>query len=373
MEAQTLQSHGFQVHVICPATKEHPERHEVLGGVQIYRFPLPFEGRGAASTLAEYTIAMAWISYLTIRTSIKHPLAAVQVCNPPDILFAAAWLARLIRRSRIVFDHHDLCPELWVAKSGSLDGFFGKALLAAEAMTFKSAAAVISTNESYKEIAETRGKKAPESVSVVRSSPRRSFAIEQLPATRPADEATKLAYLGTMGSQEGIDILLDAVEILRTDLGHPDIQLDLVGGGPERESLQALSAEMGLGAHVRFHGRLPDKEMSDVLSSADIGVNPDRPSTLNRLSTMNKIVEYMALGLPVVQFDCVEGKRSALEASKYVVEPTARALAESISALLNDSNERDRMRKFGYQRFLTDLCWETQEDTLAGVYRSLVS
>ena len=368
MEATSLQRHSRQVHVICPVTKQDPKRFEVLEGVRIHRFPLPFEGRGAGSMLAEYAWALGWMSILTVRVALRHRIATVQICNPPDILFVPALIAKAIRRSAIVFDQHDLCPEVWEAKGHSTAGFFGRALRIAEALTYRFSDLVISTNASYKEIAETRGGMKAGAVAIVRSAPPRSFAVQSLRTTRPAAEAKRLSYLGTMGHQEGIDLLLKAVALLKTDLDHPNVALDLVGSGPERQSLEALALELGLEQNVTFHGRLPDAEMRSILLQSDIAVNPDRPSKLNSLSSMNKIVEYMALGLPIVQFDGIEGRRTALDASIYVAEPTPAALASSMASLLGDEATRERMSDFGLRRFVKELCWEEQEPQLLEAY-----
>jgi glycosyltransferase involved in cell wall biosynthesis len=371
MEAATLQRNGYQVNVVCPQTEVDPERFEVIDGVRIHRFPLPFEGRGALSMLAEYAWALTWMSFLTAKLSITTKIAAVHICNPPDILFIPALLAKLIRRSRIIFDQHDLCPEVWEAKGQDESGLLGNALKLAEAATYKAADHVISTNTSYRDVAMGRGGIAEESVTVVRSAPLKSFALEATSPVRPAEQARRLMYLGTMGSQEGIDLLLEAVLILKTSMGMPDIRLDLAGSGPERPALESMAKDLALDENVKFWGRVSDAQLQDLMAEADLAVNPDRPSRLNSLSSMNKIVEYMAYGLPMVQFDCIEGKRTALEASSYVEEPTAAALAEAIEALLLDAEARQHMRTFGHTRFLEDLCWETQEPSLLSAYAAV--
>jgi glycosyltransferase involved in cell wall biosynthesis len=371
MEATTLQEAGYQVHVVCPTSDRHPESREVLEGVKIRRYPLGIEGRSSLGTLVEYLWALLCMTWHVFAVSLRHPIKVVHVCNPPDLLFLATWPARLIRRAKTIFDQHDLCPELWEVKGHSLTGFYARALLKAEAATYRWADVVISTNESYKHIATTRGKKKSEDVFVVRSAPRKSFATLELMSTRPAHEAHRIAYVGTMGAQEGIDILLDAIKHLITEKGHTQLLCDIIGGGPERDALIELSRFLGLDNFVTFHGRVSDEDMRALIMNADIGVNPDRPSTMNSLSSMNKIVEYMALGVPMVQFDCVEGKRTALESSRYVTEPTAAGLAQAIHDLLGDAQSREQMRTFGLQRFNDVLCWEAQYPNLMFAYTHL--
>jgi len=371
MEATTLQQAGYQVHVICPTSDRHPESREVIDGVKIRRYPLGLEGRSSLGTLAEYVWALLCMTWQVFAVGLRYPIKVVHVCNPPDLLFLATWPARLLRRARTIFDQHDLCPELWEAKGHSLSGFYARALLKAEAATYRWADVVISTNESYKHIATTRGKKQSEKVFVVRSAPRKDFATTTLAPTRTANEAYRIAYVGTMGAQEGIDILLDAVKALVTQYGHVNLKCDLIGGGPERDALIALSTSLNLAEYVTFHGRVSDEDMRALIMNADIGVNPDRPSTMNSLSSMNKIVEYMALGVPMVQFDCVEGKRTALESSRYVTEPTAAGLAEAMHNLLLDAESREEMRTFGLARFNDVLCWEAQYPNLVAAYSHL--
>lgn len=368
MEATTLQESGYQVHVVCPTSERHPEHREILEGVRIYRYPLGIEGRTSIGTLVEYVWALLCMTWHVFKVSVRFPIKVVHVCNPPDLLFMATWPARVLRRAKTIFDQHDLCPELWEAKGHSLTGFYARALLKAESATYKWANVVISTNESYKQIATTRGKKDSNKVFVVRSAPRKQFAVEALSQTRSAQDACHIVYVGTMGAQEGIDLLLEAIRILVHDKGHTNYRCDIIGGGPEREAMKALSTSLGLSDFVTFHGRVPDEEMRSIIMNADVGVNPDRPSTMNSLSSMNKIVEYMALGVPMVQFDCVEGKRTALESSWYVTEPTSEALAEELRNLLNDSVSRERMRAFGFARFNEELCWEAQYPNLLAAY-----
>jgi len=371
MEATTLQQAGYQVHVICPTSERHPERREVLDGVRIRRYPLGVEGRSSIGTLVEYLWALLCMTWHVFAVSSKFPIKVVHVCNPPDLLFLATWPARVIRRAKTIFDQHDLCPELWEAKGHSLDGFYARALLKAEAATYRWADVVISTNESYKHIATTRGRKNADNVFVVRSAPRKTFAVTEIGQTRSSDEAHRIAYVGTMGAQEGIDILLDAIKLLVTDYKRTNLQCDIIGGGPERDALMALSVSLGLAEFVTFHGRVSDGDMRSIIMNSDIGVNPDRPSTMNSLSSMNKIVEYMALGIPMVQFDCVEGKRTALEASTYVTDPTAAGLAIEMDALLADAAGREYMRTYGLQRFNDALCWEAQYPNLINAYSQL--
>lgn len=373
MEANTLQSNGYQVHIICPNSKKYPLLREEIDGIRIYRYPSLIEGRSSLGTLVEYGWAILAIGLISLLLSATRKFAVVQVCNPPDILFMATWAPRFFWRAKLIFDQHDINPELWESKGHSMNDLFGKLLLWAERATYRRADVVISTNESYKEIAIKRGGKPAEDVFVVRSAPKRSFAVVDLPATRPADEAKKVVYIGTMGHQEGIDILLNAIRLLISTHNLKDIQLDLIGDGPERRNLEDLSLALGLERNVTFHGRVSDADLRRIVLDADVAVNPDRPSKMNDLSSMNKIVEYMALGRPIVQFECVEGERTALEASIGVPGSDAHSLAKVLSQLLWNQKKRIEMSQFGLQRFQDSLAWEYQESNLLVSYQYALS
>jgi glycosyltransferase involved in cell wall biosynthesis len=368
MEASTLQQNGYRVSVICPATKTYPKRKEVIDGILIYRYPGGLEGRSSIGTLLEYLWAVSWMFVLTLKISIRTKVNVVHLCNPPDLLFIASLPAKILRRSKIIFDQHDICPELWESKGHKQTDFYGRLLTFFEKVTYTFSDVVISTNQSYKDIAMKRGAKKTGDVFIVRSAPKRDFASQVKLKTRAPDQAGKLVYLGTMGSQEGIDLLLSAVRILKEELGRNLITLSLIGDGPERPYLESMTAELALNTNVNFLGRVSDDILKKTVLDADIAVNPDRPSKMNDLSSMNKIVEYMALGLPIVQFSCLEGERTALDAGLSVKTNTARALAETLHDLLSDETARERMRVFGKSRFISDLAWELQEETLLAAY-----
>ena len=369
MEATTLQENGYQVFIICPNSKRHASLREEIDGIRIFRYPALIEGRSSFGTLIEYAWAIFAMSAISLALSCRRSFAVVQVCNPPDILFMATWAPRLLRRAKLIFDQHDINPELWESKGHSMSDMFGRLLLWAERATYRRAATVISTNESYKQIAMQRGKKLSEDVFVVRSAPKSSFGTKTLPVTRPSATANTIVYIGTMGHQEGIDILLDAVKLLITKFDRTGVQLDLIGDGPERRHLESLSSELGLTQNVTFHGRVSDGELQKIVLEADIAVNPDRPSKMNDLSSMNKIVEYMALGRPIVQFACVEGEKTALEASVNVRGSDPESLAEKLSELLSNESQRYTMSEYGLRRFSTTLAWEWQESALLAAYR----
>lgn len=366
-ECRTLIAAGAEVAVICPTGKGYEAPYECLDGVHIYRHPLPLDASGAAGYLLEYGAALFHEMRLAIRVRRRHGFDTIQACNPPDLLFLVALPFKLFG-TKFIFDHHDINPELYEAKFGRR-GLFWRLMLLFERLTFAAADVVISTNESYRRIALTRGRKRPEDVFVVRSGPdlNRLTVLPPNPAWRNG-RAEMLGYVGVMGDQEGIDLLLEAVRVLVRDRGR-DLQAVLVGGGPALEGLKAQAAAMGIADHVTFTGRAPDATLFEVLSTADVCVNPDRVNPMNDLSTMNKILEYMAFSRPIVQFDVTEGRFSAQAASLYARPNDTADLAEKIAALLDDPAARARMGAFGRARVETELGWDHQVDALVAAYR----
>lgn len=366
-ECQTLRAAGAEVAVICPTGKAHPERYEFLDGVHIYRHPLPVDAKGAAGYLLEYGAALFYEMTLSLKILRKHGFDTIQACNPPDLIFLVALPFKLFGK-RFIFDHHDINPELYEAKFGKR-GFFWRLMVLFEKLTFRTADVVISTNESYRQIAMERGNKSSEDIFVVRSGPNLSRLYP-----RPANWKWRnnrqfmVGYVGVMGDQEGLDLLLDAAKSIVLDKGY-DVQFVLVGGGPALVDLKTQAAAMGLSDHVTFTGRAPDEDLFEVLSTADVCVNPDRVNPMNDKSTMNKILEYMAFAKPIVQFDVTEGRASAAEASLYAKANDAQDMADKIISLLEDPETCAEMGAFGRARVEQNLSWDHQVDTLAAAYK----
>lgn len=366
-EARTLTAAGAQVAVICPTGKGYEARHEEVDGVHIYRHSLPVEATGATGYLLEYGAALFHETRLAWKILRKHGFDTIQGCNPPDLIFLIAWQFRLLGK-RYIFDHHDINPELYEAKFNRR-GFFWRLMVLFEKLNFRSADVVISTNESYREIAVTRGGKSPDDVFVVRSGPDLSRLQVMAPdPTWRRGRAAMVGYVGVMGAQEGIDLLLEAAREIVFERGR-DVQFVLVGGGPALEELEALAARLGLADHVTFAGRAPDEVLFSVLSSADVCVNPDRVNPMNDKSTMNKIMEYMAFSKPIVQFDVTEGRFSAQGASLYAAPNDTTDMADKILALIDDPARAAEMGRIGRQRVQTDLSWEYQIDSLIAAYQ----
>ena len=334
-EATTLAENGYEVSVICPKGKGYDKEYELMKGVN----------------------------------DIVQ-LGNITGCNPPDdIYMVAKWFKR--KGVDYVFDHHDICPELFEAKFGKAKGLLYKSQLWLERQTYKHCTFAFVTNESYKKIAIERGGMKEEDVFVLRSGPK----LERLRITPAKPEIKRgrrymVGYLGVIGQQEGIEYLLEAAKYIRDELHRDDIFWGIVGGGPHLEALRKQSHAMGLDDIVEFTGRVPDDTLLDYLNTADVCVNSDEYNAMNDKSTMNKILEYMALGKPIVQFDLTEGRYSAQEASLYAEPNNARDMADKIVLLLEDEAMRKRMSEYGRNRIINELSWEhTSKALLEGYER----
>ena len=365
-ECRTLTAAGAKVSVICPIGKGYEARHEVIDGVDIYRHALPLDAKGALGYLLEYSAALFHEARLALKIAWTHGFDTIQACNPPDLMFLIALPFKLFGK-RFIFDHHDINPELFEAKFNKR-GTLWKLMVLLERLTFRSADVVISTNESYRSIALTRGGVRSEDVFVVRSGPDLNRLVVSQPDPKWKNgRQNMVGYVGVMGDQEGIDLLLEAVRIVIRD-HQRDVQFVLVGGGPALAGLKDMARALGIEDHVTFTGRAPDDVLFSALSSADICVNPDRVNPMNDKSTMNKILEYMAFSKPIVQFEVTEGRYSADRASLYAKANDPRDFADKIVELLDDPARCREMGEFGRRRVETELSWDHQVDTLVAAY-----
>ena len=360
-EATTLRSAGYGVSIICPTGKGCEKKFESIDGIDIHRYDLPTEAEGALGYLLEYSAALAWTFFLSLRIRFD----VVHACNPPDLFWLIGAFYKLFGK-KFLFDHHDANPELYEAKFGRRD-FLWKVMRFLEKMTFRFADVSIATNESYRRIALERGGMDPDKVFVVRSGP----SLERMKIVPPAKKQRKylVGYVGVMGKQEGIDLLLRAVGVIVKE--RQDVHFGLVGGGTSLEEMQALARELGVAEYVTFTGRVPDAELLAVLNAADICVNPDVANEMNDISTMNKIMEYMALGKPIVQFDLTEGRYSAQDASLYARRNDPADFARKIIELLDDPARRARMGEYGRRRVLDTLEWRHEAPRLLAAYEAL--
>jgi glycosyltransferase involved in cell wall biosynthesis len=369
-EALALDEAGYEVHIVCPRTKEYSGRREFLNNIHIYRYSPGPEARRAAAYLVEYGIAILAQLRLALGIRVRRRIDVVHICNPPDLLFLVA-LPLVASGARLIYDHHDAAPELMLAKGLREDGWLVRLVRLFERLTYRFAHVSIETNDSFRGIALRRGGMSPEDVFVVRSAPDvERFAKAEPDETWRRGRKHLVGYVGIMGSQDGLDYLIDAAEVIVRDWKRDDIQFVLVGGGPELARLREKVSSAGLAEYVEFTGLMSSgTELGSVLATADVCVSPDEANRMNDISTMNKIVEYMALGKPIVQFDLHEGRVSAGEASLYARRNDVSSLAEGIIRLIDDAEMAARMGQIGRERLATALSWELQVPELLAAYQ----
>ena len=367
-EATTLVENGYVVSVICPKGKGYDKEYEYINGVHIYRHGLPTEGNGALGYAREYYVALREEYRLAKKVYKERGFHVIHGCNPPDDIYM---VAKKFRKYGVdyVFDHHDICPELFEAKFGKKSGLLYKSQLWLEANTYKNCKFAFVTNESYKKIAIERGGMKPEDVFVLRSGPK----LERLKIQAPNEKIKggrkfMVGYLGVIGQQEGIEYMLQAADYIRHTVKRDNIFWGIVGGGPHLDAMREMCKKMGLDDIVEFTGRVPDDKMLEYLNTADVCVNSDKYNLMNDKSTMNKVLEYMALGKPIVQFELTEGRYSAREASLYAEPNNAQDMAVKILELLDNPEMRRKMSEYGRSRIINELSWEHTSKVLLNGY-----
>jgi glycosyltransferase involved in cell wall biosynthesis len=372
LEATTLSQAGYVVSVICPKAEGFRQSHECLENIDIYRYSLPFEAHGFMGYIMEFTWCFVRAALLSLRVQLAgRGFDAIHACNPPDTywLLGLAW--RLFGK-RFLFDHHDLSPEMYEAKYHKQGGLLHWLLLWLEQMTFTTAHTVITTNESYKDIACRRGGVPSDRVFIVRSGPdQKRF---QLLAPDPGLKQGRqfmCSYLGKMCEQDGVDYLLRVVKILCIDRQRQDLLFVLMGGGPAQPALVRYAEELGVSQYCHFTGYISDTDISCYLSTTDIAVDPDPKTAWSDKSTMNKMLDYMFFGCPIVAFDLKENRVSAQESAMYVTPNSEAEMAQAIENLLADERQRRWMSQYGKSRLRSDLLWDHSIPHLLQAYKNL--
>ncbi|HYW38895.1 MAG TPA: glycosyltransferase family 4 protein [Terriglobales bacterium] len=366
-EALSLRKGGCEVSVICPRGKGYGNKYELLEGIHIYRHPVPREGNSALAYIKEYAVALVCELLYAWWIFLRRGFHVIQGCNPPDTIFLVAVTFKLFG-VKYIFDHHDANPELYESKYERKNWLY-RIQVWLERLTYRYSDVVMATNGSYAELARNRGDRAADDVFVVRNGP--DLSSFRPVAPQPALKHGKrhlVGYVGTMSIQESLDILLHVAAHIRKQ-GRNDVHFTCVGGGPGLEGLRKMTAEMGLEGMVNFTGRLPDTELLEILSTADVCVNPDRPCQMNDISTMIKIMEYMALSKPIVQFDLKEGRCSAQDASLYADSRNMVGdFANKLLWLLDHPEIGRSMGEFGRRRVETELAWQYSVPNLLAAY-----
>ena len=372
-EAQTLRDAGWRVSVVCPRGENARRWHERIDEIEVFRYPLPTTSAGLLHHVAEYAIAIPATLVLSILAWRGRRVDVVHACNPPDFLFLVAGIFRGLG-SAFVYDQHDLAPEVYVAQGGRRGGLVHRFLLWCEGRTYRMADAVISTNESYRRVAISRGGLDPDRLFIVRSSPdpARIHPVGPDPKLKRG-RPFLVAYLGTMGPQDGVDLFVDSARrVLERRRG--SVRFVAMGSGNQLEVLRRRAALAGLGEDdLVFTGRVPDEEVRRTLSTADVAVSPDPENDFNEYCTMNKTLEYMASGVPVVAFDLEETRISAAEAAAYATPNDPDEMAELILTLLDDPRRRATMGRIGRERITGPLSWSVSAAALIAAYEEAVS
>jgi glycosyltransferase involved in cell wall biosynthesis len=372
LECQALVAAGHDVSVVCPKGEGDPA-YEVIDTVRLYKYRPYAPGGSKIGFVNEYVYSFLATARLTLKARRSGRFQVMQACNPPDIFWPIALALRVIDRTRFVFDHHDLCPELYESRFPDGPRLPYKVLRSMERRTHRCADHVIATNDSYRAIAIERSGKPSAKVTVVRTGPdpdrlRRGYAHPELLRGR----RYLAAYIGVMGPQDGVDLVVRAADIVINELRRDDIAFTLIGSGDCFGDLVALRDALGLAGHVEFTGRASDDLVERILSTADLGLSPDPKNPLNDVSTMNKTMEYMAFELPLVAFDLRETRISAGEAAVYVRPDDLRGYAQAIVELLDDQPRRATMGKLGRLRIEQELAWAYQERAYLDVYDKLL-
>jgi asparagine synthase (glutamine-hydrolysing) len=372
LESQALHGAGYQVSVVCPKAPGDPSYQEI-DGIHLYKYRAFPPITRQVMFVGEYAYSILATFFGLVKAYRRAPFRTVQVCNPPDVLWGAVLPLMLLLRVRLVYDQHDLCPELYLSRFGAPSRLVLRLLTLAERITYGLATHVIVTNESYRKIAMHRGRKRAREVTIVRTGPdpERLRVVEPDPALRRGFEYL-LVYIGVMGPQDGVDVAVRAMHHIVEVLGRRDVGLTLIGDGDVGADLRRLSHELRLDEYVHFTGRAPDELVARLMSTADIGLSPDPKNPLNDVSTMNKTMEYMAFELPVVAFDLVETRVSAGEAACYAEPNRVEDFADTVVWLLDDDVRRKQMGKFGRQRVCDVLAWQHQAGAYVGVHDNLI-
>lgn len=371
-EACALRDAGHEVAVICPQMRGWTEPYELREGIHIYRHWIAEEAAGLGGFVREYASALWGETRLAWKVWRRHRPRVIHLCNPPDLLFLVALPFKLLFGTRVIYDVHDVWPEMFEAKFGRRGALYW-AVRAAERLTYAAADVVLATNRSVQQVALDRGGKRPWEVFVVRTAPK-------IPAAAaPPDPALRrgrrflVGYIGVMGNADGVQYLIEAADHVVRTRGRTDVQFLLMGTGPEWEALVALRDRLGLRAFVEMPGRVTNEFLFSALQTIDVGTGCDPINAYNDHCTMNKTLEYMAFAKPQVVFDLKEARASAGDAAVYVGENLAAQLGDAILGLLDDPARRAAMGALGRERLHRELNWERSVAELLAAYRAVLA
>ncbi len=371
-EATAMRDAGFQVCIICPkGPTRHREAYCCIENIHVYRYPLPITGQTPTTYIAEYSTALLMTFLLSVKVLFRHGFDVVHSANPPDLFFLIGLFYQLLGK-KFVFDQHDLAPEMFKAKYQHGEELLYKLLLQLEYWSYQVADLVIVTNISQQQVATRRGRYPINKVVVVRNGPdleRFKLVPNELELKR--GRPFLLAYVGVMGTQDGVEYSLYALHHLVHKHSRQDVSLVLMGDGDAAPMLKTLAHELQLDAYVNFNGWSESKDIVRYLSVADVGLSPDPQNGLNEFSTMIKTMEYMAMGKPVVAFDLAETRFSAQEGAIYARPNDVEDFAHKIEVLLENKALRLTIGAIGRKRIEEELSWEHSSRDLMQAYEML--
>ncbi len=372
-EAEVLAAAGYSVCVISPALPGQAW-HETFGEIAIYRYPAPPPANGFLMYAFEYAYSMAAIFILSFWVFLRHGFDVIHAANPPDTLVFIAIFYKLLGK-RFVFDHHDLASEMYYARfAGHGNRFVYRVLRWCEMVSCQLADQVIATNRSYKNIEMERHHIPEERITVVRNGPDPSrLVVGDIDTALRRKAGTIIVFAGSIGGHDGVDLLLRCLRFLVNDLGKQDVLCVILGDGDVLPELKSLARELELDDYVWFAGWVDDPAAYiRYISTADICVEPTPSNGYNDASTTIKIMEYMALGKPIVAFNLPEHRYSAQSAALYAKPNDERDLARAIAELMADPLRRQTMGSYGRSRIETELAWSHSVPKLLEVYRRVL-
>jgi glycosyltransferase involved in cell wall biosynthesis len=369
--ATALQQAGYEVSVICPkGEKQDRSSFEMFRGVKVYRYPMGYQASGGLGYLFEYSWAFLCAAFLSLVVLIRDGFDIIHSANPPDMFFLLAWPYKLFGK-KFVYDQHDVCPELYESKFERRDWAY-RMLLLFEKNSYRSADLALATNQSYYDIAKERGRLPDHRLAIVRNGVDTTYFHRVAPRPELKGKFSYMAlYLGVMGKQDGVDRVIQAAQHVVHTYGRRDVLFLMVGTGESWNKLQELARELHVDDVVHFTGRISDESLFEYLSTADVCLAPDPPDRMNQLSTMTKILEYVAFQQPIVSFDLLESRRSAGDAALYVEREDPKLFAEAILELLDDPARRKRMGQIGLDRSENLISWNQSRAALLEAYSRL--
>lgn len=371
-ESLALVRAGYGVTVICP-NPHNDAQHEVLKGVTVHRYSTTQVGASITDYVREYLHSL-WMQFkLSLYVRRTEGFDAIHACAPPDTTFIIGLFHKMFGGKKYVFDHHDLSPELFALRyDPKKRSFLYKLVVLFEWLSFKTANVVISTNETYKNVAIIRGRKKPESVFVVRNGPKLDLFKPVPPdPSKKHGRRYMVFYVGVMAEQDGVDYLIRAAKHVIDDRGRHDVSFVFVGTGDSVDSLKGLASDLGIADYVTFTGRISDEDLVSYMATADVCAGPDPSNDFNDKCTFIKIAEYMAMSKPIVSFELTEQKYTAQEAAVYVKNNDVAEYGNKIIELLDDPERREQMGQFGRKRVENLLSWDYSQSVLGSAYEYL--